>query len=128
LLRNTGEENSILKTVAKTIGESDDCVSDIQLYELVREFLHARVPLLQIAQQPRMDIEQMSFSEFHDLKIQLTPFARELLMSKSDYVAVNGIDRWIGGVHLKGQAVPWRFDSASGHLKEADSRSGHPSG
>jgi hypothetical protein len=128
LLHNTGEENSIIRIVGKTIGESDDCVSDIQLYELIREFLYARVPLLQIAQKTRIGIAQMSLTEWHDLRIRLTPFARELLMSKSDYIAVNGIDRWIGGVHLEGQTVRWRFDSVSGRLKGINSRDGHPSG
>jgi hypothetical protein len=28
-------------------------------------------------------------------------------------VALNGIDRWIGGVHLTGRAVPWRWNDAT---------------
>jgi hypothetical protein len=28
-------------------------------------------------------------------------------------VALNGVDRWIGGVHLTGHAVPWRWDEGT---------------
>ena len=28
----------------------------------------------------------------------------------ADQIALNGIDRWIGGVHLHGHHVPWRWD------------------
>ena len=30
-----------------------------------------------------------------------------------DQVALNGIDRWIGGVHLYGRQVPWRWDDGT---------------
>jgi hypothetical protein len=33
--------------------------------------------------------------------------------SRSGQVAVNGIDRWIGGVHLQGHHVPWRWDDGT---------------
>jgi hypothetical protein len=28
-------------------------------------------------------------------------------------VALNGIDRWVGGVHLRGPEVPWRWDEGT---------------
>jgi hypothetical protein len=31
----------------------------------------------------------------------------------TDAVRVHGIDRWIGGVHLEGRAVPWRWNRAT---------------
>jgi hypothetical protein len=30
--------------------------------------------------------------------------------------AANGIDRWIGGVHLQGHHVPWRWDDGTGTI------------
>jgi hypothetical protein len=30
-----------------------------------------------------------------------------------DQVALNGIDRWIGGVHLRGRHVQWRWDDGT---------------
>ena len=26
---------------------------------------------------------------------------------------LNGIDRWIGGVHLRGRHLPWRWDDGT---------------
>ena len=31
----------------------------------------------------------------------------------ADVMALNGIDRWIGGVHLQGHHVPWRWDDGT---------------
>ena len=28
---------------------------------------------------------------------------------RADHVSLNGVDRWVGGVHLTGRAVPWRW-------------------
>jgi hypothetical protein len=39
--------------------------------------------------------------------------ARErVLAGELDFVREFGIDRWIGGVHLRGNEVPWRWDEA----------------
>jgi hypothetical protein len=35
-----------------------------------------------------------------------------VLDGELDYVRTYGIDRWIGGVHLQGHDVPWRWDDA----------------
>jgi hypothetical protein len=40
----------------------------------------------------------------------LTPAGRDVLDGRADRVALCGIDRWFGGVHLQGRAVPWRWD------------------
>jgi hypothetical protein len=40
----------------------------------------------------------------------LTNVGRRVLAGKDDAVALNGIDRWIGGVHLHGKSVRWRWD------------------
>ena len=40
----------------------------------------------------------------------LTREGREVLDGRADRIAMCGIDRWFGGVHLQGHAVPWRWD------------------
>ena len=40
----------------------------------------------------------------------LTPAGRAVLDGQTDRVSLCGIDRWYGGVHLHGRAVPWRWD------------------
>jgi hypothetical protein len=33
-----------------------------------------------------------------------------VLAGKADHITLNGIDRWIGGVHLLRRCVRWRWD------------------
>ena len=39
-----------------------------------------------------------------------------LELPSSGSVALNGIDRWLGGVHMKGDKVLWRWDRSSESL------------
>jgi hypothetical protein len=47
---------------------------------------------------------------------ELTEDGRRVLAGEQDFVAAHGVDRWIGGVHLQGREVPWRFDEAAERL------------
>lgn len=53
-------------------------------------------------------------SEGHALRgfVTLTTTGRSVLAGRSDRVAVCGIDRWLGGVHLQTGARIWRWDDA----------------
>jgi len=46
-------------------------------------------------------------------RLSLTDVGRRLLDGREDHVALNGIDRWIGGVHLTGRAVAWRWNEGT---------------
>jgi len=53
--------------------------------------------------------------------------ARERVLDGDlDYVRTFGIDRWIGGVHLQGHQVPWRWDDARETLVRSSPRAGGP--
>jgi hypothetical protein len=45
--------------------------------------------------------------------VHLTGSGERVLAGEADQVALNGIDRWIGGVHLEGHHVPWRWDDGT---------------
>ena len=49
-------------------------------------------------------------------RMRLTDCGRDILAGRADQVAFNGIDRWLGGVHLRG-AAPWRWDVAAKRLR-----------
>jgi hypothetical protein len=36
-----------------------------------------------------------------------------VLEGRADHIDLNGIDRWLGGVHLKDEKAAWRWDRAS---------------
>jgi hypothetical protein len=42
--------------------------------------------------------------------VALTEDGRRVLDGAADHVSLNGIDRWIGGVHLVGRSPGWRWD------------------
>lgn len=45
--------------------------------------------------------------------VRLTRAGERVLAGEADQVTLNGIDRWIGGVHLQGHHVPWRWDDGT---------------
>src|SRR5205814_9828925 len=42
----------------------------------------------------------------------------ELLPPPGDHVHLNGIDRWLGGVHLQGAEARWRWDEKNRRSEE----------
>ena len=46
----------------------------------------------------------------------LTPTGREVLAGRADHVRLNGINRWLGGVHLLGAEALWRWDERGQRL------------
>ena len=75
-------------------GESAFYVADTELLEIQNTLVTTSPPLLSRA----------------DRSVSLTPAGRDVLDGRGDRVALCGIDRWFGGVHLHGRAVPWRWD------------------
>jgi len=43
-------------------------------------------------------------------RYELTRTGREVLASRADHIRLNGINRWLGGVHLVGAEALWRWD------------------
>jgi hypothetical protein len=52
-------------------------------------------------------------------QVGLTRTGFALLRRAADWVSVNGIDRWIGGVHLQGRTAAWRWDAGERKLVRA---------
>jgi hypothetical protein len=51
--------------------------------------------------------------------IEITDDGRRVAAGEADWIALDGIDRWLGGVHLVGRAVPWRWDPETRRLVRA---------
>jgi hypothetical protein len=82
-------------------------MGDLVFISYVRGLADARVPLLRIIQQQ---------NPFWKTEVEITPSGRAVLAGASDHVRLNGIDRWLGGVHLRGGNV-WRWDAERGSLR-----------
>ena len=83
-------------------------VGDTLLWDMLRNFVRAEHPLLEFAQPFAGNFQTW---EFNGATLALTNVGRRVLAGKDDAVALNGIDRWIGGVHLQGKSVRWRWDA-----------------
>lgn len=52
-------------------------------------------------------------------RVASTDAGRAVLEGREDRVRLNGIDRWLGGAHLQGREVGWRWDTEAGRLVTA---------
>jgi Domain of unknown function (DUF1835) len=75
-------------------------MGDLVFQTYVRGLANARVPLLKIAPDEK---------RFWDAQVVITSEGSAVLRGEADHVRVNGIDRWLGGVHLERDRV-WRWD------------------
>ena len=53
---------------------------------------------------------------FGKVDIGITQDGQAVLAGKQDFITLNGIDRWLGGVHLQGDEAAWRWDEANDKL------------
>jgi hypothetical protein len=80
-------------------------MGDWSFYQILRRLHSARTPLL-IVQDLTDDVDLRS------LDVTITEAGRDVIEGQEDGVALNGIDRWLGGVHLIGpDRSPWRWDA-----------------
>jgi len=75
-------------------------MGDSMLFAALEKLLQAGVPLV-----------ESSSDEIIDLKVEvrLTAEGHRVLTGELDYIALNGIDTWVGGVHLTANNI-WRWD------------------
>jgi len=79
-------------------------ITDLSLAALADDLSSESAPLLTVTlAQPDDEIRLRRFAT-------LTDTGRAVLAGRKDKVAMSGIDRWIGGVHLAGADSSWRWD------------------
>lgn len=75
--------------------------------------------LEQLASGPRPLVRltgQPTHRAFPKGEVALTDDGRRVAAGEADWIALDGIDRWLGGVHLVGHDVPWRWDARARRL------------
>jgi hypothetical protein len=82
-------------------------LGDLSFARAVRGLAAAGVPLLRL--EPGGDDVPLARQS-----VSLTPFGQTVLAGAADHARVNGLDRWIGGVHLHGRDRLWRWDGNRG--------------
>jgi hypothetical protein len=93
--------------------EADYGFGDAQFYLALRRLVEARAPLLthKNGDNSHMDPTRIFLSSF-----DITEHGRAALAGEEDFVVRNGIDLWLGGIHLHGQEAAWRWDEDSQQL------------
>jgi uncharacterized protein YheU (UPF0270 family) len=85
--------------------ETRPYLGDSWCFAMMDRMAHARVPLL--------DAEPADRPVDRGTGLRLTHTGARVLAGAVDHVTLNGIDRWIGGVHLRGRDVSWRWDDGT---------------
>jgi len=92
--------------------ESEYGLGDAQLYRALKLMADAPTPVLKQSDRAEpADAAGMLLSSF-----ELTGDGREVLAGTQDFVVENGIDQWLGGVHLLGPEAAWRWDHETEQL------------
>jgi len=86
---------------------------DAQLYVSMRRLTTTTKPLLKQknGRSTAMDPVEIFMSAF-----EITDHGKAVLAGEEDFVITNGIDKWLGGIHLRGKESAWRWDDDSQQL------------
>jgi hypothetical protein len=78
-------------------------LGDSQFWNELKRLVEAREPLIRISG------DETKSNGYHDASFELTATGGEVLEGKRDFIELNGIDLWLGGVHLDDEVL-WRRD------------------
>jgi len=84
-------------------------LGDMTFFARMRVWAQCPVPLL--ALDANGELEAIAVRP-----ASVTDIGRAVLEGRGDAIRLNGIDRWIGGVHLVGGEAEWRWDETSGRI------------
>jgi hypothetical protein len=104
ILAATPEAGTPAGTVFARLGEREarPYLGDLFFFRIVARLAGAPVPLLEL-DPPGGRVDAGT-------RLRRTEAGDRVLRGEADHVALNGIDRWVGGVHLHGPEARWRWD------------------
>ena len=91
--------------------EPDYGLGDAQFWLALQRMSGGRKPLLRIGGGNSVGGE-LTPDIVHNAEFELTEHGRSVLRGEADFVELNGIDLWLGGVHLTAHNL-WRWDESS---------------
>jgi hypothetical protein len=93
-------------------------LGDLPFFRILSELAFARPPLVTGLPEPfspAVIADGGRRKAFVGSRLKLTAAGRDVLAGQTDRVTLIGLDRWLGGTHLRAPD-PWRFDSEAGAL------------
>ncbi|MFC4101584.1 DUF1835 domain-containing protein [Paenibacillus xanthanilyticus] len=85
-------------------------MGDLEYWGILRELAAGEEPLVRIDGTAALPDFQGMPDDFASNQIGVTELGRRIREGRADRIARCGIDRWYGGVHLRGREVAWRRD------------------
>ncbi len=90
-------------------------LGDSQFWIALTRMSTARVPLVVPANSVALE-GQLTPEHIHKATFEITAMGKKVLSGDADAIEVNGIDQWLGGVHVFSENI-WRWDQASARLR-----------
>ena len=103
IARGTSEFGPLFQDFGKA--EPTYGLGDAQLWLSLRHLAEVQEPILTIANGNGATLSLSPNASF-----ALTERGSAVLRGEDDFIALNGIDAWLGGVHLEGKEARWRWD------------------
>jgi len=95
--------------------ERDYGLGDAQLWNALQQIIRVSQPLLRI-RNGGPDARQFTPDRIYDATFEITEAGIAALSGQVDFVATNGTDAWLGGVHLNGKDKIWRWNDSEKRL------------
>ena len=92
-------------------------LGDTQFWNALRRMSDARKPLLRVRNGEETNAN-LSPEKIHESAFDITTTGESVLKGEADFVELNGIDQWLGGVHLVGKRGLWRWDEQTSRLRQ----------
>lgn len=115
--RSEGSLYSLFQHVSEKA--SDYGLGDLQFWGLLEKLQLCAHPLISLTGGDRFPKYGESLPDhFENWRVRLTNTGKLVLTGKEDHIALNGIDDWIGGVHLNGKQHIWRLDTVESRVSK----------
>jgi hypothetical protein len=92
-------------------------LGDAQFWIALRWMIDAPEPLLRVSNGEGAN-SKLSPEKIHESAFDITTIGESVLKGEADFVELNGVDQWLGGVHLVGQSNVWRWDEQNQRLRQ----------
>lgn len=118
-LPTVGDTGPVAVFAAVSARECPAFFGDTLLWRCINGMAFCHTPLLRT-----LDGQPLPLWETQGIggrRLAITPEGRAVLEGRADAVALNGTDRWLGGVHLRGdRQAPWRWNHDAARCVPAD--------
>ena len=101
-----------------TDGEERPFMGDTSLWRVIDALADGGNPLLELAGpgrlmdhvNPNAGDDEPSLKDLRKWRVSITDTGNDVLEGSQDFIRLNGVDTYLGGVHLSGTEAQWRWD------------------